>query len=323
MRVLVTGGTSLLGATTADLLIARGDEVVMLQRSRSSADCTQVLGDVRDPEVVTAAVRGCDAVIHLAAKVGITGSYRDYAAVNIDGTANVVDAAVKAGVTRFVHVSSPSVAHSGSALAGAGADAARPDAARSAYSRTKAYGEIRALSADAPGFAVIALRPHLVWGPGDTQLVGRIVARARKNRLFLIGDGCALIDSTYLDNAAEALVAGLDRAPRAHGKAFVVSNGQPRPIADLLSGIARAAGADVPRRRIGFRAAQGAGYLAQGVWTLLRRPDDPPITSFLAEQMGTAHWFDQRAVRKELEWEPRIGIEEGFVRLAQWYAAHP
>ena len=86
---------------------------------------------------------------------------------------------------------------------------------------------------------MVAIRPHLVWGPGDTQLVGRIVERARAGRLPRLGSGAALIDTTYIDNAASALAAALERAEDVHGRAYVVTNGEPRPVAELKAELAR------------------------------------------------------------------------------------
>jgi len=321
MRVLISGATSLLGATTARQLIESGHVVTTLQRRPSGLECDEVLADIRDREAVQRAITRCEAVIHLAAKVGITGSAREYADINVMGTANLLDASRRAGVRRFVHVSSPSVAHAGHPLVGAPAGPADPRTARSAYSRTKAVAELLALAADEPDFSVVVIRPHLVWGPGDTQLVGRIVARARAGRLVLIGDGCALIDTTYIDNAADSLAAALTHVTG--GQVFVVSNGQPRTVADLLTGIARAGGAPPPHRRVPFPVAWAAGAAVAGAWALMRRPGDPPMTAFLAEQLGTAHWFDQREVRAALQWQPRIGIDEGLERLTAWYAEHP
>ena len=158
--------------------------------------------------------------------------------------------------------------------------------------------------------AVVVVRPHLVWGPGDTQLVGRIVARARAGRLAVVGTGAALIDTTYVDDAVDALVAALDRAPGLHGRVLVVSGGEPRPVAELLASICATAGAPAPRLAVPAPLARAAGAVAE---TLLRR--DPPMTRFLAEQLSTAHWFDQRETRAALDWAPRVGLDEGFRRL--------
>jgi nucleoside-diphosphate-sugar epimerase len=317
VRVLVTGGTSLLGAGVARLLAARGDDVTVLQRGSSGLPLPEVRTDVADPDGVRGVCDGHDAVVHLAAKVSVSGEWQDFARVNVRGTQNLVDEARRAGVQRFVQVSSPSVAHSGEPLVGVGADPADPENARGHYARSKAQAELVALRAGSPDLSVVAVRPHLVWGPGDTQLVGRIVQRARSGRLVLVGGGVALIDSTYIDNAVTALVAALDRAPRVAGEAFVVSNGEPRTVAELLTRICRAAGAPAPTRSVPTALAGAAGAVVEQAWDKLDRGGEPPMTRFLAEQLATAHWFDQRHTRSALQWAPRVSLDEGFRLLAE------
>jgi nucleoside-diphosphate-sugar epimerase len=286
-----------------------------------------VRGDLADATAVRRAVRGQDAVVHLAAKVDVTGPWHEYVSANIDGTRNVVAACRSEDVGRLVHVSSPSVAHSGRALMGVGADQADPARARGHYARSKAAAELEALAADSGSLGVLAVRPHLVWGPGDTQLVGRIVARARAGRLPILGRGAALIDTTYVDNASAALVAALDVCGpgdgQAHGEALVVSNGEPRPVIEILERLCQAAGAPGPHRRVPYPVAWLAGVAVEGAWAVSRRRDTPPLTRFLAEQLATAHWFDQRRTRAVLGWHPRVSLEAGFARLAAWYRQDP
>ena len=341
MRVLVTGARGMLGRAVARALAARGDEVTVLQRGVSGLPVREVRVDLGDPAApLAAALAGQDAVVHLAAKVDVVGPWREYARTNVDGTRRLLAAARDVRVARFVHVSSPSVAHAGDALIGAAAGPADPARARGHYARSKALAEQVVLDANAglactnaglaytdaglaytdaglactnAGLArpaVVVVRPHLVWGPGDAQLVGRIVARARSGRLAVIGTGAALIDTTYVDDAVDALVAALDRSPGLHGRVLVVSGGEPRPVAELLASICAAAGAPAPRVAVPARLARAAGAVAEIV---LRR--DPPITRFLAEQLSTAHWFDQRETRAALGWVPRVGLDEGFRRL--------
>ena len=303
----------------ADHLAARGDAVTVVQRRPSALRHREVLADITDHDAVFEALRGHDAVVHLAAKVDIHGRYREFARTNIVGTRVVVEACRRAGVQRLVHVSTPSVAHSGAPLIGAPAGPADPQRARGHYARSKAVAELLALDADATpdGPATVVVRPHLVWGPGDTQLIGRIIARARAGRLPVVGSGAALIDTTYITNAADALIAALDRCAEARGQALVVSNGEPRPVAELIGAICRAAGVRAPRRAVPSTAARWAGAIVETAWVLRPGSGDPPMTRFLAEQLSTAHWFDQRRTTELLGWTPRVGIDEGLAALAR------
>jgi nucleoside-diphosphate-sugar epimerase len=319
MRVLVTGASGMLGGAVARSLAQRGDDVVLMQRRPSGLDLPERLVDLRDRDAVRSAVRGMDGVIHLAAKVNVVGPWADYVAVNVDGTRALLEAARDAGVGRFVQVSSPSVAYAGRSLVAAPAGPADPASARGSYSRSKALAEQLVLAAHGPGLAVIAVRPHLVWGPGDTQLVARIVERGRTGRLALVGRGTALIDTTYVDNAADALVSALDVAESAGGTAYVVSNGEPRPVAEILGAICTAAGVPGPRFAVPFPVAWAVGAAVDSVWSWRGRETDPPITRFLAEQLATAHWFDQRQTRRALHWSPRVTLDEGFASLAASY----
>ena len=327
MRVLVTGATGMLGRGVARALADRGDRVTVLQRHPAGLGLGEVLADISDADAVLGALDGQEAVIHLAAKVNVVGPEREYQRVNVQGTRAVVDACVTAGVRRLVYVSSPSVAHSGTSLIGRGADPADPFAARGPYARSKAAAEQIALAADHGQLAVVAVRPHLVWGPGDTQLVARVVDRARRGRLVLIGSGAALIDTTYVVNGVEALLAALDRCVLARGQALVVTNGEPRPVAELLSALCRAAGAPQPTRHVPVSLARAGGAMVESLWRLTEdlrteaAADDPPLTRFLVEQLSTAHWFDQRQTREVLQWEPGVSLDEGFAELQRWYSS--
>jgi len=317
IKVLVTGASGMLGRGVAEALLARGDEVTVLQRRPSGLDTREVLGDIAEAGVVRHAAAGAAAVIHLAAKVDVVGRWAEYDHANVEGTRAVVEACQDAGVRRLVNVSSPSVAHTGRSLVGVGAERADPERARGNYARSKALAEQVALAADSENLTVVSVRPHLVWGPGDTQLVGRIIARARAGRLPIIATGAALIDTTYVDNAVDALLAAL--TADVHGEALVVSNGEPRPVGEVLRLLCEAAGVAAPSRHVPFGVALSAGAIVEGVWKVLDRRDTPPLTRFLAEQLATAHWFDQRHTREALDWTPRVTLDAGFAALTKHY----
>ncbi|WOH20646.1 NAD-dependent epimerase/dehydratase family protein [Paenarthrobacter sp. GOM3] len=322
MKVLVTGASGLLGREVARLLVRQGHNVTTFQRSPSGIDgVTDVRGSVTDADALRSALKGVDGVIHLAAKVSFTGRAAEFDHVNVRGTAHVLSAARAAGVRDVVFVSSPSVANSGAAIAGLAAGPADPKHAHGHYSRTKAEAELLALAADASDFRVTAIRPHVVWGPGDTQLVERVLARAKQGRLPLLDAGAALIDTTYVDNAASAIVTALHRMDHVHGKALVVTNGEPRPIGELLAGICAAGGVPAPAWAVPGRVARAVGSVVEKLWILAGRTEEPPMTRFLAEQLSTAHWFDQRETQQLLDWKPAVSIDEGLAKLGEYYGS--
>lgn len=307
----------MLGSAVAACIAGSGHDVRTFQRRPSGvADVQDVLGSVTSRTDVEHAVEGMDAVVHLAAKVSLAGDPAEFETVNVGGTRTMLHAAADAGASRFVFVSSPSVAHSGRSIMGDDAEPADPARASGHYARTKAEAELLALSADSERMSVVVVRPHLVWGPGDTQLVARIVERAQAGRLPLLGHGAALIDSTYVDNAASAVAAALERAEAVHGNAYVVTNGEPRPVAELLAGICGAFGVPAPAWRLPPALARTAGSAIEALWRVRPGTDEPRMTRFLAEQLSTAHWFDQRRTRADLHWTPAVSIDEGFRRLA-------
>jgi 2-alkyl-3-oxoalkanoate reductase len=310
----------MIGRKTAEELMHRGHDVQLLQRGSSDLDVPVFRGDIRDADVVQTAVNGCDVVIHAAAKVGLVGRFSEFHDINVVGTQHVVNAAAAAGARGVVYVSSPSVSYSTTPVLGAVAPPARDDVL-GYYSQTKSVAE-RAVLADRR-IAAVALRPHLVWGPGDTQLVGRIVERARQRRLALVNNGEAIVDSTYIDNVSDALAAAAERVgvqENLSGRALVVSNGEPRTVASLVQSICSAANVSYAPRNIGLGAAVRLGKVMEAVYKL-RPHAEPPLTAFTAYQLGISHWFDISETKELLQWSPRISLDEGFALLAKSFEA--
>lgn len=328
LKALVTGGGGFLGRAIVERLLKRGDEV----RSFSRQDYPElrqvgvevVRGDLADADAVQVACAGCDVVFHVAARAGVWGPFRDYYQPNVFGTENVLAACLVHGVGRLVYTSSPSVVFNGSDVEGADESLPYPRRHHSHYGATKALAERRVLSANSAQFRALALRPHLIWGPRDNHLVPRIVARGRAGQLRRIGDGRNRIDSTYIDNAAEAHVLAADALednPNAAGRAYFISNGEPWPAWDLINRILAAAGVPPVTRSISRPAAWAIGGLLECVHILFRLKSEPRMTRFVANELASAHWFDISAARRELGYRPRVSIDEGLRRLQEWFNA--
>ncbi len=328
--VLVTGGGGFLGTALVGLLRGRGLAVRSLTRRAyphlRDLGVEQIPGDVADPDAVARAVKGCDTVFHTASKAGLWGPEREYDRANVQGTRNVIAACRATGARRIIYTSSPSVVFNGLDLEGVDESAPYPSRFEAAYPKTKAAAERLILEANSDDLATVSIRPHLIWGPGDNNLLPRIISRARSGRLRRIGPGNPLIDTVYIDNAAEAHLLAADRlrpgSPVA-GKAYFITQGETIPLWDMIDNLLKAAKMGPVRRSISRPMAMAVGGLLEAAYTVTGRRDEPAMTRFLARQLSTTHWFSIAAARTDLGYEPRVSIAEGLSRLEEWLARNP
>ena len=322
-KVLVTGGGGFLGGAIVRLLQKRGDDVRSFSRSvyaeLETLGVEQIQGDISDQHAVEQAVKGMDLVFHVAAKPGIWGDYSEYYQINVTGTGNVISACFKHRVARLVYTSSPSVVFNGTDMEGVDESAPYPARFHTHYPKTKALAEQLVVDAAGKGLLTIILRPHLIWGPRDNHFVPRIIKRAK--RLVRVGNGRNLVDTIFIDNAAEAHVAAADRLeinPGLSGKIYFISQDEPIPAWDIINGILKAAGLEPVRRSIPHKMAWLIGALLECVYKIFNLKGEPQMTRFLADELAKAHWFDISAAKKDLGYAPRISTAEGLRRLQHW-----
>jgi 2-alkyl-3-oxoalkanoate reductase len=329
MLCLVTGAGGFLGGCIARQLVARGDKVRELGRGDypelQSLGVELVRGDLRDRERTIAACAGVDAVFHVAARSGIWGPWSDYYGVNVTGTEHVLVGCRRHGVGRLVYTSSPSVTFDGRDQRGI--DESAPYASRwlCHYPHTKAIAEQQVLAANGVGgLWTCALRPHLIWGPGDPHLVPRLVQRARAGQLRRIGDGQNMIDMVYVDNAAAAHLQATDALSTGSpvcGRAYFISQGEPVNCWQWIDRLLALAGLPPVERAIPFRAAWMAGAASEAFHRVACPNREPRMTRFLAAQLGRSHYFDIRRARDDFGYSPTISIADGMDRLGRHLAA--
>lgn len=349
MHALVTGGGGFLGGYIIEALLARGDRVRSFGRGdypQLRAQGVEVIrGDIRNGGDLATLCDGIECVFHAAALPGI-GLRRDaYEVVNRTGTELLISHARRSGVKRFVYTSSPSVVFNGVDQCGidesASYDFGWMDDNRAYYSHTKASAEQAVLAANGDDFKTCALRPHLIWGPGDTHLIPRLLARARSGRIRRVGDGTNLIDITYVENAADAHVRAADAlqcdsaterpgplatrsgeaSPPPCGKAYFISQGEPVNCWQWIDEVLALVDLPPVRKVISQNAARRIGRAFEMGYGILGLSGEPPMTRFLASQLGTSHWFDISAARRDFGYEPRVSTEEGMERLGDWLRA--
>ena len=330
MKLLVTGGGGFLGQALCRGLVARGHDVTSFNRGHypelDAIGVRQLQGDLADRETIMAAFAdGFDAVFHNAAKAGAWGSVDSYHRANVLGTRHVLEACRAHGIGRLIYTSTPSVTHRAThpVAGGTADDVPYGEHLKAPYAATKLEAEKLVLAANDDVLATIALRPRLIWGPGDAQLLPRIAERARAGRLRLVGGGHNLVDTTYIDNAAQAhfdAFGHLAPAAACAGRAYFISNGEPKPMREIVNGLLAAVGAPPVTRSLPFPVAYAMGAVCEGLWGTLPLRGEPPLTRFLAEQLATTHWYDMGPARRDFGYVPRVSIEEGLRRLA---ASHP
>jgi nucleoside-diphosphate-sugar epimerase len=330
MKALVTGGGGFLGLAIVRLLRQRGDEVRSLARNAypalESLGVEQIRGDLADARAVTEAAAGCDLVFHVAAKAGVWGDYQDYYRANVIGTDNVVAACRACGIDKLVYTSSPSVVFDGKDMEGVDESVPYPAHFEAHYPRTKAEAEKLVLAANGPLLATTALRPHLIWGPGDNHLVPRILDRGRRGRLRRIGNRPCLVDTLYIDNAAQAHLQAADQLAvdsAVAGKAYFLAQGEPKPVWEVVDRILAAGNLPPVTGTIPPRLAYAAGWLLEQAYTLMRLSGEPAMTRFVARELSTAHWFDLSAARRDFGYRPQVPFAEGMERLAAWLKENP
>lgn len=331
MISLVTGAGGFLGQYIVEQLVARGDQVRALVRRKSPAlealgvEC--IHGDIRELADVKRACHDVRVVYHVAAVAGIWGPWHHFYDANVLGTKNVISGCHHAGVPKLVFTSSPSVTFAGHDQCGVDESVPYPTRWLAHYPHTKAIAEKMVLEANGQqGLLTCALRPHLIWGPRDQHLIPRLLDRARKGQLRRVGAGKNLVDAVYVENAAAAhllAASALKPGSPACGQAYFITNGEPVNCWDWINEILGLAGLAPVTRGVSLAVAYAAGAAMEGLWALLRLTDEPRMTRFLAAQLGTAHYFNIAAARRDLGYVPKISMAAGMKKLGESLRAPP
>jgi len=318
-KVVVTGGGGFIGSAIVRKLLARGDRVVVIGRSSYpeltaiGVPCLQ--GDISDQGFINRAFVGVDLVFHVAARAGIWGPWQDYVQTNIQGTATVIQSCLKNHVPSLVYTSTPSVVFNRHDLEGV--DERIPYARRSLchYATSKIIAEKLVLQANCPQLSTVAIRPHLVWGPGDPHLIPRLLDRGRKGMLKIIGRGQNRVDIAYIDNVVHAHLLAADNLcgpGDAAGRAFFIGERQPVLLWDWINTLFSELEIEPVRQKVPLAVAYCIGGLLEVVHGSLQLSREPRMTRFLALQLARSHWFSHAAAEDILGYQPIVTVGEGM-----------
>jgi 2-alkyl-3-oxoalkanoate reductase len=332
MKALVTGGGGFLGRRIVELLRERGDDVVFFARGKypevEKCGARGLQIDLVDKAAIPAALDGVDTVFHVAAKAGYWGPIADYRAINVQGTQNLIDACLARGVARLVYTSTPSVHGYDHDIENGGQDVPYATSYESPYPQSKAEAERLVLAANGQAgangvrLATVALRPHLIFGPGDANLLPRVVSRAKSGALPIVGTGANKVDMTFVDNAAWA---HLDAAnalssfeAACAGKAYFISNDEPVVLWDWLGALFDDLGVPRPKRKLPLGLVRALGGAMEAAYTLLPLKGEPRMTRFLANGLAYSHWYDMAPARRDLGYTVRVPMSDATRQTVAW-----
>lgn len=342
--VFITGASGFIGGKLAERLLASGREVRVLARrplpELEKLGARVISGDLDDTAALTRGMEGVGTVFHVAGRVGVWGPDEDFFRVNFGGTGNVITACHATNVPRLVYTSSPSVVFNGGNLAGVDESAPLCTQAPCAYPTSKAAAERLVTTANNDTLATVSLRPHLVWGPGDKNIIPRVLKLARAGRLKIIGPGRNLVDCTHITNVVDAhllaetalaraaatpnLCNPLDYKPTGadpRGRAYFITNGEPVVLWDWINDLLRGLGEKPVEKHITLGTAYRAAGVLEFLWRVLPLKGEPPTSRFVVKELATDHWFKIDAARRDLGYNPRVTMSVGTAELIAHYRA--
>ena len=324
-NVFVTGGGGFVGRALLRELVGRGYRCATFSRGSYSdleemgVVCFQ--GDLGDSSFVQQCLKGYDTVFHVASLTGIWGDYKKYYRTNVEGAHNILQGCLRHKIKRLIYTSTPSVVFAGKDICGE--DEGLPYARKFLcnYAKTKAIAEKNVLAANNDELLTCALRPHLIWGPGDPHLVPRLLDRARDGKLKIVGDGCNKVDITYIDNVVHAHLLAADELEgegKCAGKAYFIGQERSVEMWKWINDLLDKCHVDPVEKSVPLPIAYGAGAFLECMYRVTKQADEPKMTRFLALQLARSHYFTHDLAKKDFGYSPLVAIEDGMVRLLTW-----
>lgn len=324
MKILVTGASGFIGGRFARFALEQGLAVRVNGRRADALEplvrrgAEFMAGDLSDPALVRRLCETVDAVVHCAGAVGVWGPREHFQQANVGLTESVVEACLKQGVRRLVHLSSPSIYFDGQSHVGIREEQV-PSRFANHYGATKYQSERVALGAAEFGLEVLALRPRFVTGAGDTSIFPRLIAAQRKGRLKIIGKGLNKVDFTSVQNLNDALFAALLAGGPALGQAYNISNGQPLPLWDVVNYVLRRLELPPVSEHLPYALAYGLAALNEGFCYLRPGRPEPTMTRLGMAVMAKDFSLDISRARRLLGYEPQASLWDALDEFCEWW----
>ena len=323
MKILVTGATGFLGYHICELLLNEGHEVYNFSRSISNElnelGVKTIQGDLQNSSDIKKALNGIEAIFNTASKVGMWGKWEDFYNINYLGTKNLVDEAKEQGIKVLVHTSTPSVVFGMDSIENGDETLPYPNEYLSLYAKSKSLGEEYVLKSSSDTFKVCSIRPHLIYGKRDKNIIPRLVEARKKNKLKIIGDGSNIVDIIHVSNAAHAHIDAFKELlgdSKNNGKAYFIGQESPVILWDFINRILSKKNLPPVKKQISVRTSYIIGYIVEIFLKAFKIYNiHPPMTRFVALQLGTSHFFSHASAKEDFGYKIRVTIEESLEEL--------
>ncbi|HWO11736.1 MAG TPA: NAD-dependent epimerase/dehydratase family protein [Polyangiaceae bacterium] len=319
--IFITGGSGFVGQQTIQELSRRGHRVRALARSEqaaariAAAGAEPVPGDLTSVDDLTRNMRGSEAVIHAAAKVEQWGAYDDFYAVNVAGTENVLTAARRAGVKRFVHIGTEAGLVGAQPLRMATEEFAAPQRSVGLYPATKRLAEERVLAANCSELETVVVRPRFIWGRGDTSLLPQLVHAVKQGRFMWIAGGRYLTSTCHVENVVEGI--GLALEGGRGGNAYFLTDGEPTEFRAFITALLATQGLKAPTASIPRCIAKVLAQALEGTWRAFHLVSEPPLTRTVVFLMGEEVTVSDAKARRELGYTGGMSRERGLHEMRE------
>jgi len=314
MKIFITGASGFLGKRIVKKLNEAGHDLSGIARSESSEKVlteigvSPVSGSLSDISNWSPELSGIDAVVHCAAPVEFWGPWTKFENEIFTPTVELLEASEKAGVKRFVYISSESVLQDKKDLVDADENEPYPKSPNSYYGRAKMMSE-KAICSFEGNIKSTILRPPFIWGK-DMPGLESILDKVRSKDFMWVDHGVALIETVHVDNVAHAVALSLNHETETG--IYFVTDDRPQTIHQFLTKLANTKNMKLPEKNIPKGLAAVAAGIMEGIWKLFRIKTGPPFSRFEYSFVGMPRSFDISKIKADLKYAPIVNEEEGL-----------
>lgn len=326
-QYIVTGSTGCLGMALCKILLEQGFTVMALGRNKKLGQKLSSMGaqfiriDLSEKDKLKQICSNADVIFHCAALSSVWGKYKDFYQSNVVGTANIINATP--AKARLVHVSSPSIYFNFKSQYNIKETSPLPKYAANYYIKTKLMAEDLILQAHKKqSLNVVTIRPRGIFGPYDRAIMPRLMSLCKNGYMTIIGDGKQLIDVTYVDNVADALIKAATISKKYSGKIYNITNDEPMPFINILKQVFDAYKLNIIFKKLPYCLIKPVAHLLNLVYKLPLINKEPLLTPYSAGVMALGQTLDINLAKQELNYKAKISIEDGIKRYAKWQLAH-